>query len=345
MEIRIRTLLLIIVFGMYCLTTKAQPELNESPYAMFGDGSIMLDAVKPNVEDVCIVSILSDEGEPLYAKFDFSNGCAELHNGKDSVLDIIHLVPTARCSFLSIDPCAEKFYHVSPYAFCMGNPVNYVDPTGMIPDSLEAAQMAEHVYEGKGVLSGGWTCNRIYSQRESGKETGYKYGIYQRTGEDGVTEYALVFAGTDDTKDSALDYSQYMGNMDDSEIIASQYGMAVNIAKAYANKYGNAELTLVGHSLGGGLATVGSMATEKNAITFNPAGVHDNTIKALGLQDASTNQITNHIIGGEIVSMTTISNSNVNTYGNINVRPATYSSSIGIAILQSGYNHLVRHFH
>ena len=32
--------------------------------------------------------------------------------------------------FTSMDPLAEKYYHISPYAYCAGNPVNYVDPDG-----------------------------------------------------------------------------------------------------------------------------------------------------------------------------------------------------------------------
>lgn len=34
--------------------------------------------------------------------------------------------------FTGIDPMAEKFYGVSPYAYCAGNPVMYVDPDGNI---------------------------------------------------------------------------------------------------------------------------------------------------------------------------------------------------------------------
>ena len=33
----------------------------------------------------------------------------------------------------SVDPLAEKYYHISPYAYCGGDPVNYVDPTGKYP--------------------------------------------------------------------------------------------------------------------------------------------------------------------------------------------------------------------
>ena len=35
--------------------------------------------------------------------------------------------------FLSIDPKAESFYHISPYTYCAGDPVNLVDPDGEIP--------------------------------------------------------------------------------------------------------------------------------------------------------------------------------------------------------------------
>ena len=36
----------------------------------------------------------------------------------------------AVCQFTSMDPLCEKYYHLSPYAYCGGNPVKYVDPDG-----------------------------------------------------------------------------------------------------------------------------------------------------------------------------------------------------------------------
>ena len=33
--------------------------------------------------------------------------------------------------FTSIDPLAEKYYSISPYAYCANNPVNMIDPNGM----------------------------------------------------------------------------------------------------------------------------------------------------------------------------------------------------------------------
>ena len=32
--------------------------------------------------------------------------------------------------FSTIDPLAEKYYHLSPYAYCAGDPVNLIDPDG-----------------------------------------------------------------------------------------------------------------------------------------------------------------------------------------------------------------------
>ena len=37
----------------------------------------------------------------------------------------------AYCRFTTMDPLGEKYYHLSPYAYCAGDPVNFVDPTGM----------------------------------------------------------------------------------------------------------------------------------------------------------------------------------------------------------------------
>ncbi|NDV97147.1 RHS repeat-associated core domain-containing protein [Dysgonomonas sp. 521] len=37
--------------------------------------------------------------------------------------------------FTSVDPLAEKYYSISPYAYCNNNPLKYIDPTGMSPDT------------------------------------------------------------------------------------------------------------------------------------------------------------------------------------------------------------------
>ncbi|MDR0938775.1 MAG: hypothetical protein LBN29_05370 [Mediterranea sp.] len=34
--------------------------------------------------------------------------------------------------FTTMDPLAEKYYSINPYAYCAGNPIKHVDPIGMI---------------------------------------------------------------------------------------------------------------------------------------------------------------------------------------------------------------------
>jgi len=55
----------------------------------------------------------------------------------------------AEFSSMSIDPCAEKYYSISPYAYCAGNPVRYIDIKGKyIVDSKGYVMYSE---------KGGWT--------------------------------------------------------------------------------------------------------------------------------------------------------------------------------------------
>lgn len=44
----------------------------------------------------------------------------------------------------TLDPLAEKYYNISPYAWCGNNPVNYIDPFGMDMDWVEDKN--HHVY-------------------------------------------------------------------------------------------------------------------------------------------------------------------------------------------------------
>ena len=46
-------------------------------------------------------------------------------NGADS---LIELKPELQS--MSIDPHCEKYYSISPYAYCMNNPIKYIDPNG-----------------------------------------------------------------------------------------------------------------------------------------------------------------------------------------------------------------------
>ena len=38
--------------------------------------------------------------------------------------------------FTTMDPLVEKYYSTSPYAYCLNNPVKYIDPTGMLASPI-----------------------------------------------------------------------------------------------------------------------------------------------------------------------------------------------------------------
>ena len=77
-------------------------------------------------------------GELLTATDSTATGTDHLFTGKEqqSKLGVSELYDSqARFMgtdgrFTSIDPLAEKYYHLSPYAYCAGDPVNLVDPDG-----------------------------------------------------------------------------------------------------------------------------------------------------------------------------------------------------------------------
>ena len=193
-----------------------------------------------------------------------------------------------------MDPLAEKYYSVSPYAYCVNNPVKLLDFQGEEPTTYEAALMAKHVYGDNVKLSGGWNLSKTqYASFNSGN--GLKSALYERT-TNGVTEYAYVTAGTQDFKDIKEDALQLTG-------CSSQYNESVSNARSLNAHFSNAELTFVGHSLGGGLAAANALATDRNAITFNAAALTNSTKNNLRLPYSTTNgRIFNIIVKGEIVN-------------------------------------------
>ena len=43
--------------------------------------------------------------------------------------------------FTTMDPMAEKYYVVSPYTYCVNNPIKFVDPTGMLTESPQTGSI------------------------------------------------------------------------------------------------------------------------------------------------------------------------------------------------------------
>lgn len=179
--------------------------------------------------------------------------------------------------FTTMDPLCEKYYHISPYAYCLGNPVVFFDPNGEEPTPAEAARMAAHVYGNmdNAILTGGWQV----SNRDFGINLIDNYGllskVYEKVDNGVVTEYAYVIAGTDELCDWLDNFEQPLG-------LSTQYHNAAENAKTLSRILKNTELTYIGHSLGGGEAALSSLLTYgegkgRKAFTFNAAGVSNIT--------------------------------------------------------------------
>lgn len=168
---------------------------------------------------------------------------------------------------------------------------------------LELMQISTAVYDPSVQNVGDWTrvsdadlsAAGIDPSMLENPDTGFRAGIY--TNGDG--QYVLAFAGSNELQDwTGANFEQGIGWQNE------QYDQAVQLAQQADMAFGD-NLVITGHSLGGGLAATASLATGNAAVTFNAAGVHDDTIEGLGLNvdaaraDAEAGQIRRYNISGD----------------------------------------------
>jgi len=190
---------------------------------------------------------------------------------------------------------------LSIYSVFSNNPIWHSDILLDTPTVKEAALMSKLVYGDKlskedqsAFNKSGWQLSGKVTGVEYSKKSGLKSGLYERT-IDGKTEYTYALAGTEDLgKDGVADIKQILG-------ASKQYNQAISNTKKIIEQLGNAELTLTGHSLGGGLANASALATGKASLAFNPAWVSTATAARYGLLTKPQTGISNYIIVGEIL--------------------------------------------
>lgn len=157
---------------------------------------------------------------------------------------------------------------------------------------VEDARLAENVYEDSGAPEG-WTRvdsadmppglqNATFSDPDSGF-----YSAVYRSDIDGT--YRLVFRGSEtDGWDDINDWTTNAGQ--GTGFNTTQYQEAVQLAQQFAAAYGPDNASIVGHSLGGGLASAAALASGLPANTFNSSGLSDGTLERLEQYGFDTSQ-------------------------------------------------------
>ena len=126
-------------------------------------------------------------------------------------------------------------------------------------------------------------------------DIGFKSDLYK----DQNGNYVLAFRGTysdpeHPENDIVHDWSKDWVDDDVAQGLgmgSKQYEKAINLSRNIKNKVGKDKLTITGHSLGGGLATVGGAATGCETYAFNPPGVHPNTYKMYEVKNPDTSKV------------------------------------------------------
>lgn len=173
------------------------------------------------------------------------------------------------------------------------------------PIDMKLAEICQSVYDPANSGPAGWQRLDTTQLQAAGIDpsmledtsTGFRAGIYS----DGQGHYVLAFAGSNDGKDWLNNFEQGLG------LSAGQYREAETVAGLAKDAFGD-NLVITGHSLGGGLAAAAAAKYDIAAVTFNAAGVHDDTLRAAGLdpaavkQNADAGEIRAYAIDGEILS-------------------------------------------
>lgn len=140
-------------------------------------------------------------------------------------------------------------------------------------------------------------------------KTGFKADIYKDKNGDYVLVYRGTYSDPDHPENDLIhDWSKEWtdDNMKQGLGMGSeQYEKSIKLAKKVkkGSERQGKQLTIAGHSLGGGLATAAGAATGSKTYAFCPAGVHPNTYKMYGVQNPNTSKVHTYYSNQDFLNM------------------------------------------
>lgn len=173
--------------------------------------------------------------------------------------------------------------------------------------AVEDGRLASDVYNTTGAPEG-WTRlsqdqlpPELQNATLHDPSSGFYADIY-RSDIDG--SYRLIMRGTEFETWKQWDGNDWLwGNVSQGMgFEAQQYTQAVELSRQVADVYGD-NVSIAGHSLGGGLASAGSLASGLPANTFNAAGIHEDTFERYGLDPTQSNGLIDaYQVDGDILT-------------------------------------------
>ncbi len=209
------------------------------------------------------------------------------------------------------------------------------DPRFFLPSVRKAAAAAEHIY-GKIPLSVSprrFEVEQRFNERsaenkdsritkiklpgEEGKyekcwrlidvwegRQGMKMGFYIKDGDDWLnpSEYFIVFKGSSSFLEKPMDWV----NNAERHFTSKSADMwdAINCARGFSEYAGGKKITFIGHSKGGAEAAAAAVATNRDAILFNPANAN---LEDYGLDGNNyTGNMVQYVVENEVLAWTGI---------------------------------------
>jgi RHS repeat-associated protein len=212
----------------------------------------------------------------------------------------------------------------NPFRYVGNGPVSAIDPVGLaeltagkLREALPYAELAESAYTNAGMTEGKMVGDYQVKQVID-TEGGFRAVWFESTVNG---EGVLAFAGTETPSlgkglvdlvvSSAVAAEHAVLGHSGEEIprglfkpwhdvitdvhqggggVNIQYEQAIRASRQLKELYGD-NLTVVGHSLGGGMATAAALVNGIHAKVYNPAGVHRNTLRQHGVNFDHANEL------------------------------------------------------